>query len=78
MKSSSHVIVSLIYAPLAAVSLLILAPLTARADDAASPTGAVGPAAPAAQEVTGGGAGLRTETLQEVVVTATRRVEQLS
>jgi outer membrane receptor protein involved in Fe transport len=78
MKSSSHVIVSLIYAPLAAVSLLILAPHTARADDAASPTGAVGPAAPAAQEVTGGGAGLRTETLQEVVVTATRREEQLS
>src|SRR6516165_2220525 len=78
MKSSSHVIVSLIYAPLAAVSLLILAPHTARADDAASATGAEGPAAPAAQEATGGAAGPRSEGLQEVVVTAQRREESLS
>ncbi|HEX8784502.1 MAG TPA: TonB-dependent receptor, partial [Steroidobacteraceae bacterium] len=60
------------------MSLLIGLPQAAHADDAASPTGIVGPAAPAAQEVTGGGAGPRTEGLQEVVVTATRREEELS
>jgi len=78
MKNSIHAIASPIFASLVAVFLLILPPPTARAADAASPTGATGPAAPAAQEVTGGGAGPRTEGLQEVVVTAQRREESLS
>src|ERR1700746_2898363 len=62
----------------AAVSLPIFPPPPARADDAASATGAAGPAAPAAQEVTGAAAGPRSEGLQEVLVTATRREEELS
>ena len=78
MKNAIRSIASLICPPLAAVSLLILLPHAAHAGDAASPTGAAGPAAPAAQEVTGGGAGPRAEGLQEVVVTATRREEELS
>jgi outer membrane receptor protein involved in Fe transport len=77
MKNSIRAIASLTIAPLAAVSLLILSSHTARADDAASATGATGPAAPAAQEVTGAAAG-RGELLQEVVVTAQRREESLS
>src|SRR5215472_7841943 len=75
MKNSNRAIASLICPPLAAVSVLIL---SSHAADAASPTGAAGPAAPAAQEVTGGAAGPRAEGLQEVVVTATRREEELS
>jgi iron complex outermembrane recepter protein len=78
MKNAILPIASLICPPLVAASLLSLPLHTARADEAASPTGAVGPAAPAAQEVTGGGAGPRSETLQEVVVTAQRREEALS
>src|SRR6516225_6011383 len=78
MKNAIRSIASLICPPLAAVSLMILLPHAAHAGDAASPTGAAGPAAPAAQEVTGGGAGPRAEGLQEVVVTATRREEELS
>ena len=78
MKNATRTIASLICPPLVAASLLILPLHTARADEAASATGATGPAAPAPQEVTGGGAGPRSETLQEVVVTAQRREEELS
>src|SRR5262249_46361737 len=69
MNNSLHAIVC---APLAAVLLLTLVPHTACADEAASATGAVGPEAPA---TTGAGATARGETLEEVIVTATRREE---
>ena len=48
MKNSINGIASLIYAPLAAVSLLFFAPPGAQADDA-SATGAAGPEAPGSQ-----------------------------
>jgi outer membrane receptor protein involved in Fe transport len=78
MKNSIRVITSLICLPLAAASLLMLSARAAQADDGASATGADGPQAPAAQEVTAGAAGAHGEALQEVVVTATRHEEELS
>src|SRR5262249_42587195 len=75
MKNSNRVVACLIYLSLAAACLLGFAPASALADDAASATGAGGPEAPA---TTGGGAAARGDLLQEVVVTATRREEELS
>ena len=75
MKNSIRFIASLIYLPLAAACLLGFAPASALADDAASATGAGGPEAPA---TSGAGAAPHAEMLQEVVVTATRREEELS
>ena len=75
MNNSLDAILSSIALPLAAAWLLSSMPGTARADDGASATGAAGPEAPA---TTGAGAAPRTEGLQEVVVTATRREEELS
>src|SRR4029077_2168992 len=75
MKNSIRVIASLIYLPLAAACLLGFAPASALADDAASATGTGGPEAPA---TSGAGAAPHSEMLQEVVVTATRREEELS
>ena len=69
MKKSIRAIRSLMSLPILALCLAGLVLSTARAGDAASATGAVGPEAPA---TTGGGG------LQEVVVTATRREEELS
>jgi len=69
MKKSIRAITSLMSLPILALCLAGLALSTARAGDAASATGAVGPEAPT---TTGGGG------LQEVVVTATRREEELS
>jgi iron complex outermembrane recepter protein len=77
MKNSKRAFAAVMCLPLLAAVLLAFSP-SARAHDAASVTGAEGPAAPAAQEATGGGAGPRTEALQEVVVTAQRREEELS
>jgi iron complex outermembrane receptor protein len=75
MKNSNHSIFSMIALPLAAAWLVSSVPGTARADEATSATAAVGPEAPA---TTGGGAAPRGEGLQEVVVTAQRREEELS
>src|SRR6516165_808115 len=69
MKKSIRAITSLMSLPILALCLAGLALSTARAGDAASATGAVGPEAPT---TTGGGG------LQDVVVTATRREEELS
>src|SRR5215471_17250355 len=75
MKNSMRIRASLIYLSLAVAGLLGFAPGSARAGDAASATAAAGPEAPAAS---GAGAAPRSEGLQEVVVTATRREEELS
>jgi len=77
MNNAIRTTASLMCLPLVAASLLALAAASARAAESASVTGAEGPAAPAAQEATGAGAGPRTEGLQEVVVTAQRREEEL-
>ena len=77
MKRSTRAVTTPLCAPLAAAWLLSFVPHAAWAADAASATGAAGPA-PAAQEATGGGAAPRAEVLQEVVVTATRHEEELS
>ncbi|MBV8341227.1 MAG: TonB-dependent receptor [Gammaproteobacteria bacterium] len=74
MKNSMRTILGQIALPVAAAWLVTSAPGIARADDA-SATGAAGPEAPA---TTGGGAAPRAEGLQEVVVTAQRREEELS
>ncbi|HTL92442.1 MAG TPA: TonB-dependent receptor plug domain-containing protein, partial [Steroidobacteraceae bacterium] len=74
MKTSIRIRVFLIYLPLAVACLLSFAPGPARAGDAASATAAAGPEEQAA---TGAGAAPH-EGLQEVVVTATRREEELS
>jgi iron complex outermembrane recepter protein len=75
MKNSLRAVASMMCLPLAAACLLGFSPASARADDAASATGAAGPEAPT---TTGAGAAPRGEGLQEVVVTATRREEELS
>ena len=72
MKTSIRIRASLIYLPLAVACLLGFAPGSARAGDAASATAAAGP-----EEAATGGAAPH-EGLQEVVVTATRREEELS
>ncbi|HEY2339719.1 MAG TPA: Plug domain-containing protein, partial [Steroidobacteraceae bacterium] len=74
MKYSIRIRASLIYLPLAVACLLGFASGSARAGDAASATAAAGPEEQAA---TGAGAAPH-EGLQEVVVTATRREEELS
>ncbi|HEY4447316.1 MAG TPA: Plug domain-containing protein, partial [Steroidobacteraceae bacterium] len=75
MKYFNRIRASLVYLSLAVACLLGFAPGSVRAGDAASATAAAGPEAQAA---TGAGAAPRSEGLQEVVVTATRREEELS
>ena len=75
MKNSMRIRAALLYLSLAVAGLLGFAPGSARAGDAASATAAAGPETPAAS---GAGAAPRSEGLQEVVVTATRREEELS
>jgi outer membrane receptor protein involved in Fe transport len=70
MTKPIRAITSLMSLPILALCLVGLSLNTARAGDAASATGAVGQEAPATTGAAGG--------LQEVVVTATRREEQLS
>ncbi|HVN45148.1 MAG TPA: TonB-dependent receptor [Steroidobacteraceae bacterium] len=72
MRNSIRATLCSMSLPLAAAWLVSLVPDSARAGDAASATGAAGPEAPAT--ATGGAA----PQLQEVVVTATRREEELS
>ncbi|HKF96845.1 MAG TPA: TonB-dependent receptor plug domain-containing protein, partial [Steroidobacteraceae bacterium] len=73
MKTFIRIRASLVYLPLAVACLLGFAPGSARAGDAASATAAAGP-----QEAATGAGAAPHEGLQEVVVTATRREEELS
>src|SRR5215472_460368 len=75
MKNSMRAITSLSYLPLVVACMLAVAPSAARSDDAAAVTGAAGPETPAAPVTAGGPAG---PVLQEVVVTAQRREQELS
>ncbi len=74
MKNSIRAIASLLCPPLAALCLLGFPPGAAQADESASATG-TGAAEPS---TTGGAGAVPHEGLQEVVVTATRREEELS
>src|SRR6516165_8841289 len=74
MQNSKHTIAALMRLSLATAALLAFSPHNARAADSTSATGAAGPEGPT---TTGAGATPRGE-LQEVVVTATRREEELS
>jgi outer membrane receptor protein involved in Fe transport len=77
MKNAIRATTSLMCLPLAAVSLLVLWPHSARAEGGVGVTGAAGAAEQNVPATAGGAAAPRAE-LQEVVVTAQRREEALS